>query len=197
MDCSPLSSSVHGILQARILEWVAISFSIYVYIHIYVHYKAYIYIYIYICQWYSEKNYSNQQWEICSKTTRSFREPKSKNAEVDWSQEVQGYAETRKLSFSLSLSVLLPSLNVWIISLSIPTPSQLHKPENLATKFTITRGNPESLRWFHSLGCGKELLLGSPWTDVHPWSLLYRYDCLNSAPLEQDRVVFREARITV
>ena len=27
MDCSPPSSSVHGILQARILEWVAISFS--------------------------------------------------------------------------------------------------------------------------------------------------------------------------
>ena len=27
MDCSPPSSSFHGILQARILEWVAISFS--------------------------------------------------------------------------------------------------------------------------------------------------------------------------
>ena len=27
MDCSPLGSFVHGILQARILEWVAISFS--------------------------------------------------------------------------------------------------------------------------------------------------------------------------
>ena len=27
MDCSPLGSSVHGILQARILEWVVISFS--------------------------------------------------------------------------------------------------------------------------------------------------------------------------
>ena len=27
MDCSPPSSSVHGILQARLLEWVAISFS--------------------------------------------------------------------------------------------------------------------------------------------------------------------------
>ena len=27
MDCSPLGSSVHGILQAKILEWVAISFS--------------------------------------------------------------------------------------------------------------------------------------------------------------------------
>ena len=27
MDCSPSSSSVHGISQARILEWVAISFS--------------------------------------------------------------------------------------------------------------------------------------------------------------------------
>ena len=27
MDCSPSGSSVRGILQARILEWVAISFS--------------------------------------------------------------------------------------------------------------------------------------------------------------------------
>ena len=27
MDCSPPSSSVHGIFQARILEWVAMSFS--------------------------------------------------------------------------------------------------------------------------------------------------------------------------
>ena len=27
MDCSPPGSSVHGILQARILEWVVISFS--------------------------------------------------------------------------------------------------------------------------------------------------------------------------
>ena len=27
MDCSLLGSSVHGVLQARILEWVAISFS--------------------------------------------------------------------------------------------------------------------------------------------------------------------------
>ena len=27
MDCSQLGSSVHGILQARILEWVAMSFS--------------------------------------------------------------------------------------------------------------------------------------------------------------------------
>ena len=26
MDCSPPGSSVHGILQARILEWVAIPF---------------------------------------------------------------------------------------------------------------------------------------------------------------------------
>ena len=27
MDCSPSGSSLHGILQARVLEWVAISFS--------------------------------------------------------------------------------------------------------------------------------------------------------------------------
>ena len=33
MDCSPPGSSVHGILQARILEWVVISFSNKVYKH--------------------------------------------------------------------------------------------------------------------------------------------------------------------
>ena len=27
MDCSPQGSSVHGILQARIMEWIAILFS--------------------------------------------------------------------------------------------------------------------------------------------------------------------------
>ena len=27
MDCSPQGSSIHGIFQARVLEWVAISFS--------------------------------------------------------------------------------------------------------------------------------------------------------------------------
>jgi len=27
MDCSPLGCSVHGIFQARILEWIAIPFS--------------------------------------------------------------------------------------------------------------------------------------------------------------------------
>ena len=27
MDCSPPGSSIHGILQARVLEWIAISFS--------------------------------------------------------------------------------------------------------------------------------------------------------------------------
>ena len=27
MDCSPLGSSVHGMLQARILEWIAVPFS--------------------------------------------------------------------------------------------------------------------------------------------------------------------------
>ena len=27
MDCSPPDSSIHGILQARILEWIAVPFS--------------------------------------------------------------------------------------------------------------------------------------------------------------------------
>ena len=30
MDCSPPGSSVHGIFQARVLEWVAIAFSAFV-----------------------------------------------------------------------------------------------------------------------------------------------------------------------
>ena len=34
MDCSPPGSSVHGISQARILEWVAISFSNNLYTHL-------------------------------------------------------------------------------------------------------------------------------------------------------------------
>ena len=28
MDCSPPGSSIHGIFQARVLEWVAIAFSV-------------------------------------------------------------------------------------------------------------------------------------------------------------------------
>jgi len=37
MDCSPPGSSIHGIFQARVLEWVAIAFSNYIYIyHIYI-----------------------------------------------------------------------------------------------------------------------------------------------------------------
>ena len=37
MDCSPWDSSVHGILQARILDWVAIPFSrVYVCMYVYI-----------------------------------------------------------------------------------------------------------------------------------------------------------------
>ena len=34
MDCSPPGFSVNGMSQARILDWVSISFSIYIYIYI-------------------------------------------------------------------------------------------------------------------------------------------------------------------
>ena len=33
MDCSLTGYSVHGIFQARVLEWVAIAFSTYIYTH--------------------------------------------------------------------------------------------------------------------------------------------------------------------
>ena len=55
MDYSPSGSSVHGILQARVLEWVAIAFSdtytvmykyIYVYIHMYIHVCMYNTLYL-------------------------------------------------------------------------------------------------------------------------------------------------------
>ena len=46
MDYSPSGSSVHGILQTRILEWVATPFSKYVCVYIYRHTHTYIYIYI-------------------------------------------------------------------------------------------------------------------------------------------------------
>ena len=36
MDCSPPGSSVHGIFQARVLEWVAIAFSVEEFIILYI-----------------------------------------------------------------------------------------------------------------------------------------------------------------
>ena len=48
MDCSPPGSSVHGISQARILEWVAISSSRDMKIMVYHIYMIYTYTYIYI-----------------------------------------------------------------------------------------------------------------------------------------------------
>ena len=37
MDCSLPGSSVHGIFQARVLEWLAIAFKIYIYTHTHTH----------------------------------------------------------------------------------------------------------------------------------------------------------------
>ena len=50
MDHSPPGSSIHRILQARILGWVAISFSRIYYIHIYNSISIYeLYVYVYKC----------------------------------------------------------------------------------------------------------------------------------------------------
>ena len=45
MDCSLSGSSVHGIFQARVLEWGAIAFSD---LSIYIYLSIYLSIYIYI-----------------------------------------------------------------------------------------------------------------------------------------------------
>ena len=42
MDCSLPGFSIHGIFQARILEWIAISFSIYICIYMYMYICTYI-----------------------------------------------------------------------------------------------------------------------------------------------------------
>ena len=43
MDCSPAGSSIHGIFQARVLEWGAVAFSeAYVTCVLYVHFKTYL-----------------------------------------------------------------------------------------------------------------------------------------------------------
>ena len=44
LDYSPLGSSIHGILQARILEWVAMPSST-----IYIYTQIHIYIYVCVC----------------------------------------------------------------------------------------------------------------------------------------------------
>ena len=47
MDCSPPGSSVHGIFQARVLEWGAIAFSDTIVSTVIIIYM-YLYVYIYI-----------------------------------------------------------------------------------------------------------------------------------------------------
>jgi len=56
MDCSLPGSSIHEIFQARVLEWVAIAFSLYVYRYTYISIKLCIYsiIYIYIYVYFSD-----------------------------------------------------------------------------------------------------------------------------------------------
>ena len=52
MDCSPPGSFVHEIFQARILEWVVFSYSMYLYIDLY--------LYIYCCR-YESKGYATSR----------------------------------------------------------------------------------------------------------------------------------------
>ena len=40
MDYSPLDSSIHGIFQARVLEWGAIAFSVYLFVELLVYFKS-------------------------------------------------------------------------------------------------------------------------------------------------------------
>ena len=88
--------------------------------HFLLHICIYIYTYIYVSATLkSTIQTSNGKYVL--KLQGSFREPKSKNAEADWSQEVQGYAETRKLSSSLSLNS--PPLSECVNHFSLHTSS--------------------------------------------------------------------------
>ena len=61
-DCSPPRSSIHGILQARILEWVAISFSM----------NKIICVYIYMCQLLSRIRFFESPWTIAYQASLSM-----------------------------------------------------------------------------------------------------------------------------
>ena len=61
MDCSPPGSSVHGILQATILEWVA---SMYVYVYMYVC----VYIYLVFKNFLWEYNCLTMLYSFCCTT---------------------------------------------------------------------------------------------------------------------------------
>ena len=64
LDCSPPGFSIHGIFQARVLEWGAISFSFHMLDHIYSHsfsYNMCIYHYLIL-----EKNWgSERDYDLC------------------------------------------------------------------------------------------------------------------------------------
>ena len=55
MDCSPPGSSIHGIFQARVLEWGAIELDltklifVYIYVCVYVFLYMCVFMYFYIC----------------------------------------------------------------------------------------------------------------------------------------------------
>ena len=46
LDCSLLGSSVHGIFQARVLEWVAIAVSTYMHLEI----LSFLYVYFFVSE---------------------------------------------------------------------------------------------------------------------------------------------------
>ena len=105
MDCSPPNSSVHGIFQARILEWVAISFS-----KLSIKYKATIKVFSNVLSWkvycpsiLYEKNYlrysskskeeskeeSNIKETVANEMTFMGRKPEqNKNKNVPLSKEI-------------------------------------------------------------------------------------------------------------
>ena len=67
MDCSLLGSSVHGICQARVLEWGAIAFSDHKMLLFYV-FKKFMYLFTFVCVGSSEKamatHSSTLAWQI-------------------------------------------------------------------------------------------------------------------------------------
>ena len=74
MDCSPPGSSVHGIFQARVLEWVAIAFSnCNVQQPLYIHYT---HTYLYMCVCLVIESYST----LCHPMDRTHQALLSRNS---------------------------------------------------------------------------------------------------------------------
>ena len=101
VDCSPPGSSIHGIFQARVLEWISISFSI-TYVYMYIH----SFFFFLISHFFLRKKWEGLLWwcRVCRLDTligelRSHMPPGQKAKRWNRSNIVKEMGEKSSMSF--------------------------------------------------------------------------------------------------